>query len=109
MADTNQNSQQIADEQPTLLSQLNWQAADAGEVSRGISEYPLYSDTHIVGERLDGFGPYAFLNTVPIPDGPGNVNAPIVVRISLHLDTHLPDMSQRSESAYSWKRSRPWA
>ena len=83
MVGTNENSEQSTDGPPTLLSQLNWQAADAGEESRGILEYPLYSDTHIVGERPDGFGPYAFLNTVPIPDGPGNVNAPIVVRINV--------------------------
>ncbi|QEG36806.1 hypothetical protein [Bythopirellula goksoeyrii] len=101
MVDTNDNSGPATDEQPKLLSQLNWHAANAGGALRGISEYPLYSDTHIVGERPDEFGPYAFLNAVPLPDGPGNVNAPIVVRVSLHLDTHhLPNMSQRDESLY---------
>ena len=94
-ADNEENSTLL----PTLLSQLNWQAANRCEI-REIVEHPLYSDAHITGDRPTGFGPYAFLNTVPIPDRPGDVNAPIVVRVSFHIDFQQPDMSKKSETLY---------
>ena len=49
----------------------------------------------------EGFGPYSFLNTVPFPDGPGIVNAPIILRAAIHLpDYQPPDISKRDESLY---------
>lgn len=101
MSDVNSDNKQFIADSPSLLSQLNWQAANNGEQSRKIAEYPLYSDAHITSEIADGFGgPYAFLNTVPIPDGPGNVNAPIIVRVSFHIDTQSPGMLKTSETLY---------
>ena len=49
-ADNEENSTLL----PTLLSQLNWQAANRGEESREIVEHPLYSDAHITGDRPQG-------------------------------------------------------
>lgn len=96
-----ENSSPIAPQVPdALLSQLNWQAAAAGHESNCVLEYPLHSDAHITGEFTVGLGPYSFLNTVPIPNGPGIVNTPIIVRASMHLDQFQPDMSKKSESLY---------
>jgi CRP/FNR family transcriptional regulator, dissimilatory nitrate respiration regulator len=75
---------------------------DALKFSLGI-EFPLYSDAHITGEYINGLGPYSFLNTVPYPDGPGIVNAPIILRVSMHLGDEGLDLSkklQTSESLY---------
>lgn len=71
----------------SLLSQLNWLNVATWPDSNGICEYPLFSDAHITGEQKDGFGPYKFLNTVPIPNQPGEVNAPIVLRVAFHLES----------------------
>ena len=65
-----------------------------------VYEYPLYSDAHITGDFTDGLGPYSFLNTVPLPDGPGVVNAPIALRAAIHLSEYRPDMSKTDESLY---------
>lgn len=100
MPDAEANNEKFNGALPTLLSQLNWQAANNGEQSRGIAEYRLYSDAHITGHRPSELGPYSFLNTVPISDGPGSVNAPIVVRVSFHIDAQQPDMTKKSETLY---------
>ena len=85
-----------------LLSQLNWfnwlNVPDAHDAS--VVEYPFYSDAHITGDFREGLGPYSFLNTVPFPDGPGIVNAPIILRAAIHLPDYHPDMSKKDESLY---------
>lgn len=88
-------------ESPTaLLSQLNWLNALEKEPSYGVYEYQLYSDAHITGEFTSGLGPYSFLNAVPIPETPGTVTAPIVLRLADHLRDYRPDMSKTDETFY---------
>lgn len=88
-------------ETPTAaLSQLNWLNVSLENTGTHIYEYPLYSDAHITGEFIDGLGPYSFLNTVPITNGPGVVNAPIVLRVAIHLGEYRPDMTKTNESLY---------
>ena len=88
-------------ETPTAaLSQLNWLNVSPENTGTHTYEYPLYSDAHITGEFIDGLGPYSFLNTVPIPNGPGVVNAPIVLRVAIHLGEYRPDMSKTNELLY---------
>jgi hypothetical protein len=88
-------------ESPTaLLSQLNWLNSIDGEPSNGVYEYQFYSDAHIIGEYTSGLGPYSFLNTVPIPDAPGTVTAPIALRSVDHLRHYHPDMTKTDESLY---------
>ena len=84
----------------TLFSQRNWQAMLADAKLRGVWEYPLYTDTRITGEYPNGLGPYSFLNTVPLQDGPGNVTSPIVVRTSIFLDQDIPHKLEKNESMY---------
>jgi hypothetical protein len=82
----------------SLQSQLNWlNFAKKSDLS-GICEYPFFSDAHITGEQTDGFGPYTFLNTVPIRRG--EVNSPIVIRVAFHLDKYRPQMSKTDDSLY---------
>lgn len=86
-----------------LLSQLNWlnwrNVPDAHDAP--VVEYPLYSDAHITGNFREGLGPYSFLNTASFLDGLGIVNAPIILRVAIHLPDHRPlDMSKTNESLY---------
>ena len=85
-----------------LSSQLNWlnwlNVSDPHNAS--VVEYPFYSDARFTGNFPKGFGPYGFLNTIPFPDGPGIVNAPIILRAAIHLPDYHPDMSKRDESLY---------
>jgi hypothetical protein len=95
------NSAEVALPMPdSLFSQRNWLALLSGAEFKGAFEYPLYSDTRITGEYPTGLGPYSFLNAVPLSDGPGNVNAPIIVRASIYLDQDRPSMLQKNESLY---------
>ena len=91
-----------ANDRTVLLSQLNWlnwrNVSDAHDAP--VVEYPFYSDAHITGNFREGLGPYSFLNTVPFPDGPGIVNAPIILRAAIHLPDYHPDMSKKDESLY---------
>ena len=85
------------------LSQLNWfnwlNVPDSPDAT--VVEYPFYSDAHITGEFREGLGPYSFLNTVPVRDGPGIVNAPIVLRAAIHLPGYRPpDIWETDESLY---------
>ena len=92
------------DSQTALLSQLNWlkslNVPDANALA--VVEYPFYSDARITGEFTDGLGPYSFLNTVPLHDDPGVVNAPIILRAAIHLPQSLPDNDklETDESLY---------
>lgn len=70
------------------------------EPANGVYEYQFHSDAHITGEFTSGLGPYSFLNTVPIPDTPGIVTAPIILRLVDHLPEYRPDMSKKDETFY---------
>ena len=91
------------EEGTVLLSQLNWLEMirnpdeNPGTVMR---EYILYSDAHITGDLRTLDGPYAFLNTIPIPSTAGTISAPIVLRAQIPVTRSIPDMSQTDESLY---------
>lgn len=63
-------------------------------------EYPLYSDARVVGQLRDGFGPYSFLNVLPLVKGNWIVNAAMVLRAQVYLRYEIPDMSKRDEDLY---------
>lgn len=84
-----------------LFSQLNWLRCEESELDNAsVVEYPLYSDASFTGNFPEGFGPYGFLNTIPLPEGPGIINAPIILRVAIHLPDYRPDMSKKNESLY---------
>lgn len=50
------------------FSYENWKAATAGVPRQRASEYPLYTDAHIIGNDLcGGYGPYGLLNACANP------------------------------------------
>jgi len=63
----------------------NWKAYIDGKPWSFAYEVPLFTDSHITGEIVDGYGPYQFLNTVPIhkPD----VAPSIILRLTNHIAT----------------------
>ena len=63
-------------------------------------EYPLYSDARLVGERLEGLGPYSFLNSIPLTTGTWIVNAPMILRTKIYVRNDVPDMSKTDEALY---------
>ena len=88
--------------QTELSSQLNWLnwLGLSDEDTAAVVEYPFYSDAHITGEFTDGLGPYSFLNTVPLHNGPGVVNSPIILRAEIHLPQFLSNRLETDESLY---------
>ena len=98
-----ENSSSNSNVQFGLPSQQNWlcwrNTLDSQDGVVGY-EYPLYSDAHITGEYREGLGPYSFLNTAAMNFGSGMVNAPIILRTSIHLPNLPPDMSKRNEAFY---------
>ena len=94
-------SLQHAETKTVLSSQLNWLRCEESELhTASVVEYPLYSDASFTGNFPEGFGPYGFLNTIPFPEGPGIINAPIILRVAIHLPDYRPDMSKKNESLY---------
>ncbi len=90
-----------AETKTVLSSQLNWLRCQESELhNASVVEYPLYSDASFTGNFSEGFGPYSFLNTIPFPEGPGIINAPIILRVAIHLPDYRPDMSKKDESLY---------
>ena len=78
------------------LSYENWKAALGYFPSSGAEEYPLFSDARIVGELVEGYGPYQFFNTILLENlqekGPT-----IVLRITNHLKyEHSKDQMLRT-------------
>ena len=61
----------------------NWHLATQGGVPRSAIEVPLYSDTHVTGEVLEGWGPYKVYNTIAVMHGPGCLPR-LVLRINWH-------------------------
>jgi hypothetical protein len=85
-------------EGPFILS--NWLAANEGEKIIRILEYPLFTDARITGEVTEGYGPYKFLNPVPIQDKPGLVQPGIFLRLNIHFAGTRPDLSRTSTDFY---------
>ena len=75
----------------------NWVAMLEGLDYAGAYEYPLFTDAHIIGTVTEGYGPYQFLNTVPIPKRPGEIQPAIILRAEWHLSTEW-DNKERLDS-----------
>ena len=92
------------DSQTKLPSQLNWLnwLGVSDKDTAAVVEYPFYSDARITSKFTDGLGPYSFLNAIPLHDGPGVVNSPIILRAAIHLPQPLPDNDklETDESLY---------
>ncbi len=71
----------------------NWILANKGEPSLETNEYPLFTDARMTGEETEGYGPYQFLNPVPLLDRPGLIQTAILLRMKIHfkIETSIPD------------------
>jgi hypothetical protein len=67
-------------------SWANWRAYMKDLPSEGAYEVPLYTDAHITGMIQEGYGPYQFLNTVPMSEQPGELRPAVVLRVWDHFD-----------------------
>lgn len=81
-------------------SYANWLAFNQNNSLTEISEYPLFTDARIIGQQTEGFGPYKFINTVPIRDGPGILQPSIYLRSEFYLTNELPQMTETDSSNY---------
>jgi hypothetical protein len=73
----------MADELPFIK---NWRVHDDGVKWTEACEVPLLTDIHATNEVRGECGPYWFLNTVPIQQGPGVIRAAIVLRCHFVTD-----------------------
>ena len=79
---------------------LNWIAANKGKEPLSICEYPLLTDAHITGEATEGYGPYKFINPVPILHKPGLVRPGMILRLEHHFEGSLPDLTKTNTEFY---------
>lgn len=77
----------------------NWKAALRGAPSILISEYPLFTDTRIIGNDLE-LGPYRLVNPVNARRNQFLRQPSIVVRVSQHYEYELPSMERTDTSLY---------
>lgn len=83
------------------ISSANWKAFENGESLKTTVEYPLYTDAKITGEIAEGYGPYKFLNTVPMEDHPGLLQPSIILRAEFYLlGDDLQQMNETNASNY---------
>jgi hypothetical protein len=79
---------------------LNWIAANKGEEALSTCEYPLLTDAHITGEATEGYGPYKFINPVPILHKPGLVRPGMVLRLEYHFKNTITDLTKTDTEFY---------
>lgn len=78
----------------------NWRATLAGAELLSVVECPLFTDTHIIGQEQDGYGPYQFLNPVKVGPDPFLRQPSIVVRAAWYLSYESPPMEQTDSTRY---------
>jgi len=82
------------------ISYENWKAALNEIPSQGAFEFPLYTNTHIVGMLVKEYGPYEFINTVP-KSKPSKMLPAIVLSAESHIIEYKPpDMDTTSVDYY---------
>jgi len=79
---------------------LNWIAANKGKEPFSIREYPLLTDAHITGEAPEGYGPYKFINPVPILNKPGLVRPGMILRLEFYHEGTIPDLTKTDTEFY---------
>jgi hypothetical protein len=71
------------------------EGAPAGETL----EYPLFTDTHVVGEIADGIGPYQVLNCIP-DQRPDPHRPALVLRVTSHASWSYGEMEATDTTRY---------
>ncbi len=81
------------------LAYENWKAFLEGKDRLMVSEYPLFTDAHIVGEVRDKYGPYQLLNTVAAMAAGESVPA-IVLRVGKYVENTTPQRKETNFGRY---------
>lgn len=79
---------------------LNWIEANNGKKPLWICEYPLFTDAHITGEATEGYGPYKFINPLPLVTKHGLVRPGMVLRFEHHFKGKRVDLTKRDTEFY---------
>ena len=74
------------EDRSSILSYWNMIEFDKYKQANQISEFPLFSDSHITGEISDDTGPYQFLNLISHVNEPGVINESIMLRLAWFID-----------------------
>ena len=79
----------------------NWQLALRGETSNFAFETPLFTDAHITSKQIvEKYGPYEFINTVPIRNRLHLLQPAIVLRVESYINYKQPKMDETKEDYY---------
>ena len=80
---------------------FNWREMQDSKDVLYTFECKLYSDSRFIGQAL-GLGPYSFLNPVPVarPGGVFNLKPAIVLRIAVHVQHEIGDMTVTDDAHY---------
>jgi hypothetical protein len=71
-----------------VLSFWNLKEYVPDKAIEAITEYPLYTDAHVIGELTEGCEPYMFLNMIPCQNAPGVVCESIILRIYWYISAN---------------------
>lgn len=85
---------------PDLPVVQNWKLKNADRPRHSITEYPLYTDSHLTGQIHREDWPYAFLNTIPGGAEPGLVQHSCTLRVEEYIHSSVPDFSETNDSLY---------
>jgi hypothetical protein len=81
-------------------SYVNWRRQIDHVDPQGGYETAVFTDARIVGMVFEGYGPYQFLNTVPMDDAPGVARPAVVLRVELFGKYTTPDFRKTEETGY---------
>ena len=76
----------MSDNTGGVLSYWNLKEFSPELKPKSISEFPLYTDSHITGELNDEIGPYKFLNMISGINGPGKICDAITLRVLWYVN-----------------------
>lgn len=76
----------MSDNTGGVLSYWNLKKFSPKSKPKSISEFPLYTDSHITGELNDEIGPYKFLNMITGINKPGKIYDAITLRVFWYVN-----------------------
>lgn len=76
----------MEEDRSSILSYWNLVDFDKEKEAYQISEFPLFSDSHVTGELNEDSSPYQFLNLISFHNEPGCINESIMLRLSWFID-----------------------
>lgn len=81
----------------------NWKAALSDNPLQDGYEVPLFTDAHVTGEILEGFGPYQFLNPLARPRSASSITPGVILRVESYPEISSPssvEMGRTNDTRY---------